>query len=136
MVHKPPVKKELYPHRCKEITYGIKVQQAPEEDSYPALYEKVVLQVQRIIGALLYYAISVNNKLPVDLIAIGAHKASTIEKNIKAINQLLDYCATYPDDGILYCSSDMILTAHSDAGFNNETKARIRAGDHIFFSEN
>ena len=30
----------------------------------------------------------------------------------------------------------MILTAHSDAGFNNETKARIRSGAHIFLSEN
>ena len=30
----------------------------------------------------------------------------------------------------------MILTAHYDAGFNNETKARSRAGAHIFLSEN
>ena len=30
----------------------------------------------------------------------------------------------------------MILTAHSDAGFNNDTKSRIRAGGNIFLSEN
>ena len=30
----------------------------------------------------------------------------------------------------------MIIAEHSDAGFNNETRARSRAGDHIFFSEN
>ena len=30
----------------------------------------------------------------------------------------------------------MILASHSDAGFNNESKARSRAGDHIFLSEN
>ena len=30
----------------------------------------------------------------------------------------------------------MILNAHSDAGFNNETKKRSRAGAHIFLSEN
>ena len=30
----------------------------------------------------------------------------------------------------------MIMTAHSNAGFNDETKARIRAGDHIFISGN
>ena len=29
----------------------------------------------------------------------------------------------------------MVLAGHSDAGFNNETKARSRAGDHIFLSE-
>ena len=55
---------------------------------------------------------------------------------LKEINHLLEYCATYPDDGILYLSSAMILTLHSDEGFNNETKAIIRAGAHIFRSEN
>ena len=30
----------------------------------------------------------------------------------------------------------MILAGHSDAGFNNETRARSRAGAHIFLSEN
>ena len=55
---------------------------------------------------------------------------------IKAINQILYYCATYPDYGMLYHSSDIILTAYSDAGFNKETKARSRAGAHIVLSEN
>ena len=48
----------------------------------------------------------------------------------------MDYCATYPDDGILYRSSDMIFAGHSDAGFNNKTKERSRAGAHVFLSEN
>ena len=30
----------------------------------------------------------------------------------------------------------MVLTADSDAGFNNERKARIRAGTRIFLYEN
>ena len=34
------VKKQLLPHHCREITYGIKVQQALEEDSSPTLDEK------------------------------------------------------------------------------------------------
>ena len=59
-----------------------------------------------------------------------------IRENVKAINQLLDYCATYPDDVIVYHSSDMIMTAHSDTGFNKEKKSRSRAGDHIFISKN
>ena len=51
--HKPPVKKLLSPHHCMDIMYGRKVQQAPEQDSSPALDEKLVLQLQRIFGALL-----------------------------------------------------------------------------------
>ena len=43
--------------------------------------------------------------------------------------------ATYPDDGILYQSSEIILAANSDAGFHNESKGRSRAGAHIFLSE-
>ena len=70
------------------------------------------------------------------LSAIGAKQASATDKTLKAINQILDYCATYPDDGIVYRSSDMILNAHSDAGFNNKTKSRSIAGDYIVLSEN
>ena len=91
--------------------------------------------MQMIVGALLYYGRAVNNKLLVGLSAIGSQQASATEDTNEAINQLLDYCATYPDDGILYRASDMVLAAHSDAGFNNETNSRSRAGAHIFMSE-
>ena len=77
-----------------------------------------------------------NNKLLVALSAIGSQQASATESKNDAIHQLLDYCAAYPDNGILYKLSDMILAAHSDASFANETKSRSRAGAHIFFSEN
>ena len=77
-----------------------------------------------------------NNKLLVALSAIGSQQASATESTNNVIHQLLDYCATYPDNGIHYLSSDMILVAHSDAGFTNETNSRSRAGAHIFLSEN
>ena len=32
--------------------------------------------------------------------------------------------------------NDMILAAHADAGFLNESKTRSRSGAHIFLSEN
>ena len=119
MVHKTPVKKQILPYPCREITYISKVQQAPEEDSSPAIDEKGVLRLQRIVGALLYYSRAVNNKLLVALSAIGSQQAFATEKTLKVINQLLYYCDTYPDDEIVYLSSDMILTVHFDAGFNN-----------------
>ena len=70
------------------------------------------------------------------LSVIRAQQDSATVEMLKAINQILDYCATYSDDGILYLSSDMILNAHSDAGLNNETKERSREGAHIFLYEN
>ena len=48
---------------------------------------------------------------------------------------LLDYVATYPNHGILYRASDMVLVTHADAGFHNETKGRSRAGAHIFLAK-
>ena len=79
---------------------------------------------------------AVNNKLLVALSEIGAQQAAATEDTAAAIEQLLDYVATYSNDGILFRKSDMILAAHADAGFLNESRARSRAGAHIFLLEN
>ena len=131
-----PRKPQLSPHKCREVKYGIKTQLAPEEDTSKPLNDAGIRWVQTIVGALLWIGRAVNNKLLVALSAIGSQQASATEDITKAIQQLLDYCVTYPDDGILYRSRNMILAGHSDVGFNNETRARIRAGAHIFLSEN
>ena len=67
---------------------------------------------------------------------IGAQQAAATEETAYAIEQLLYYVSTYPDDGILFRKSDMILAAHADTGFLNESKSRRQAGAHIFLSEN
>ena len=77
-----------------------------------------------------------DNKLLVGLSYIGAQQASATQRIGAAIDKILDYCATYPADGILYRSSDMVLCAHSDVGFHNESKGRSRSGAHIFLPEN
>ena len=88
------------------------------------------------MGALLYVGRAVNNKLIVALSAIGAQQAAATEDTAASIEQLLDYVTIYPNDGILFRKSDMILAVHVDAGFLNESRARSRAGTHIFLSEN
>ena len=45
---------------------------------------------------------AVNNKLLVALSVIVTQQAATIEDTAAAIEQLLDYVATYPNDGILF----------------------------------
>ena len=89
-------------------------------DRSPPLNEKGIKRIQDIVGALIYVGRAVNNKLLVALSEIGAQQASAIEDTAAAIAQLLDYVATYPNDGILFRKSDMILAAHADAGFLNE----------------
>ncbi len=66
---------------------------------------------------------------------ISAQQATATVNTEKAVNQLLDYVVTYPNDGVLYRASAMVLAAHSDASFLTEPKSRSRAGAHIFLSE-
>ena len=68
----------------------------------------------------MYVGRAINNKLLVELIAIGAQQAAATEDTAAAIEQLLDYVATHPNDGILFRKRDMILAAHADVGFMNE----------------
>ena len=105
-------------------------------DTSPPLNGKGIKRIQGIVGALLYVGRAVNKELLVALSAISAQQEAATEDTAAEIEQLLDYVATYPNDGILFRKSDMILAAHADAGFLNESRARSRAGAHIFLSEN
>ena len=87
------------------------------------------------MGALKYEARAVKNKLIMALSTIGTQQATAMANTNAAITQLLDYVATYPDYSILFRTSGMVLAAHADAGFLNETKARSREGAHIFLTE-
>ena len=133
--HKAPTKPQISPYRHRDIFYGSKQQLAAEEDTRPKLTEAGIKRMQAIIGALLYYAHAVDNKMLVGLSAIGAQQAASTKHTAADINQLLEHVATYPNDGITYRASDMVLASHSDAGFNNDSEAQRRSGAHIFLSE-
>ena len=53
----------------------------------------------------------------------------------EAIDQIIDYVATYPNNGITYRASNTVLCGNSDAAYINDTKARSRAGAYIFLLE-
>ena len=86
--------------------------------------------------ALLWIVRAANNKLLVVLSAIGSQQAAATEDTVTAVDQLLDYCATYNDNGSTYRANNMVLAAHSDTSFNNESRSRSRACAHIFLLEN
>eukprot|EP00804_Cyclotella_cryptica_P031011 CCRYP_013601-RB/>CCRYP_013601-RB protein AED:0.37 eAED:0.20 QI:0/-1/0/1/-1/1/1/0/551 len=117
--HPSPKKPVLSPYKAATISFGAKVQYTAEPDSIPALNKAGVKRVQGIVGALLYYARAVDNKLRHALSKIGTQQAAATEATNSRINHLLDYCATYPNDGISYRASNMILAAHSDAAYLN-----------------
>ena len=53
---------------------------------------------------------------------------------MRKINQLLDCIATQEDVVITYTNSHMKLAFHGDASYLSEPKSRIRAGGHLFLS--
>ena len=134
--HPRPTKPRLSPYACIPISYGAKLQLTPEVDTSALLDDKRKRRIQEIVGSLLYYARAVDNKLLVALSAIAARQSQATVATELAVALLLDYVATYPNDGIVYRASDMILCAHADAGFLNESQSRSRAGAHIYLSEN
>ncbi|KAL7501874.1 hypothetical protein ACHAXN_000047, partial [Cyclotella atomus] len=134
--HQRPKKPVLSPYKAAPISYGAKVQYTNDEDSMPPLDDAGVKHVQVIVGALLYYARAVDNKLLHALSEIGTQQAAATEATNDRVNHLLDYCSTYPNDGILYRTSNMIFAAHSDAAYLNASKARSQAGAHIMLFDN
>ena len=76
------------------MIHGSKEQLTPEDDTTQPLDSQGTKHVQGIVGALLYYARSVDNNLLVGLSAIGSQQAAATQSTNEAINQILDYCAT------------------------------------------
>ncbi len=132
--HPIPSKPRPLPYKCLPIAYGAKAQLTPKADTAELLDIHRKRQVQEIVGLLLYYARVVNNKLLVALSAIATRQScATVATSIFSWTT---YVATYPSDGIVYQLSNMVLCAHADAGFLNETNSRSCAGAHIYLSEN
>jgi hypothetical protein len=113
----------LSPHKCLPIAYGAKGQLTPTVNTSEQLDLHQKRRIQGIFGSLLYYAQAINNKLLIALRAIAAQQSCATVATKQAVHLSLYYVATYPSNGIIYQASDMILCAHSDAGFLNESNS-------------
>ena len=123
--HLTPKKTQYSPHKHRPINYGYTQQIVQPTDTIPSLNDKGIKRVQGIVGDLIYLGRAVNKKPLVALSAIGSQQAGATEETADTIEQLLDYVATHPDDGITFRKIDMTLAAHTDTGFINEPKSRI-----------
>ena len=132
----PTAKKSQHsPHCHIPINYGEKFQYAAETPSSPPLSNIGKLRIEQLIGAIRYYARAVDNKLLVVLSKLVQQQSSPTKDTNTDMLQLLDYLATYLDDGITYRASDMILAVHYDAAYLNIRKYRSCSGAHIILSE-
>jgi hypothetical protein len=109
------------PFTATPIAYGQKKQYTPDKDTLAPLSPERIKRIQKIIGSLLYYARAVKMKLLVALNAISAQQTKVTAHMEQLMEMLLNYVATYPNNGIVYRVSDMVLCAHADSGYLNKT---------------
>jgi hypothetical protein len=133
--HPHPAKPWLSPYKCLPIAYGTKLHITPDPDSLEFLDASCKHCMQEIVWSLLYYAWAANNKLLIAPSAIPARQDKTTIATEQAVDLLLDYVASYPNDSIVYCASNMILCAHADASFLNESNSCSRVGACIYLLE-
>ena len=98
----------------------------------PNLPSAGILNVQQVVGSILYYALSVDCTLLVALGDLSAVQTNAMDETLEKIMWLLNYCATHLNAEITYVASDMFLHAHSDTSYLSVPKARSRAGGHFF----
>ena len=67
-----PRKPQLSPHKHSEVIYGVKEQLTPEDYTSLPLDNQGTKHIQGIVGALLYYDQTVDNKLLVGISDIGS----------------------------------------------------------------
>jgi hypothetical protein len=133
--HPPPAKPQHSPHAWQKPSYGDKIQYAPDSDTSPALDSKETKLVQEILGTLLYYARAVDSTMLAAIGTIATQQASATKQTMKAVVQLLNYCATHPDAVVRYSASDMVLHIESDASYLSAAKARSRSAGYHFLSD-
>ena len=97
--------------------YGQRKQLTKPEDVTPLLSSERVTNIQQILGTLLYYERMVDPKLLVAINTLWKQQKCTTETTCKHLQQLLDYCSTFPNSKIRYNKRQMILKIHSDASY-------------------
>ena len=74
--------------------YGKKPQYTKEEDNSPILLPLYIKHAQIVVVTLLYYSLSLNNKMIVHLGDISAAQTKGTQKTVEAMTELLKYLAT------------------------------------------
>ena len=123
-----PSRPEHSPYAHNSPIYGRSIQYSDPEDSSYLLPPSDCNLIQQILGTFLYYGITLDNNLLVDLNDISLEQSKATDNKSKKISKLLNYLATHPEAVIKYHASGMQLYVHSDASYLYVSKARSRAG--------
>ena len=84
----------------------------------------------------MYYALAIDNTMLVALWDLALAQSQPTETTWEKIVRVLNYAVTHPNAKIQYHARDMCLHTHSDDSYLSVPKARSRASEFFFLSEN
>jgi hypothetical protein len=132
--HRHPCRSQHAPHEWAAPVYGARQQYATRDHS-PALDLANIKRVQEVLGTLLYYTRAVDSAMLAAIGSIATQQANATQNTLRAVTQLLDYAASYPDAIVHFKASGMVLHVESDASYLSETKARSRVAGYHYLSD-
>ena len=113
--HIQPRWKQDQPHTHVKPTYRAKVQYATNEDTSPASSPVEKKFTQEVTGTFLHYARAVDAIMLPALEFITTQQANPTANTMKKVKHFLDYATTHPNAIITHHTSNMVLTAYSNA---------------------
>jgi hypothetical protein len=113
----------LYPPNCGSSA----PQMSPEDFSQPASPAQK-LELQEIIGSLMYYARILDHTLFPAVAYLVCFQAAPTLDTMAAMERLLSYCAKYPNATQVIRPSPMLLTVFPDASYLNRPNSGSAIG--------
>jgi len=132
--HTPPAKLQYAPARWNNISYGRKIQYAPEMDKGKVLDKKGTRDVQAKVGTFLYYGRAVDPTTLVALNEISRQQSKPTHSTLKDISILMDYLYTYPNATLRFYAGTMQLKVESDASYLVVPGAKSRVAGHFYLA--
>jgi hypothetical protein len=109
--------------------YGSKMAQAPTSiDTSPLLTASERYDLQAIVGSLLYYARGVDPTMLPRVSELSCMQSKATQHTLQSADRLLQYCARYRNNAIVFYACDMIYHVQTDASFNSRPNGKSVAG--------
>ena len=128
-----PSKGRETPTPYTDPVYGTRVQMAPFDDS-PLAPKASIQRAQEVNGVLSHYARVVDYSLLEGVTRLAMTQAHPTADTMTRIEHILDYTERYPENGIIFEASDMILTSHADASYQSLPGSRSKLGGAHYFA--
>ena len=123
-------------HQWKAPDYGSTVPKlAHPTDNSPELKPDEAINVQQLLGNILYYACAVDPEMLVTGNTIAAEQLKMTQETAKNLVQIINYAATHPEAITRYYASRTTLHMHINVSFLSSPVYKSRTGGFQYLIE-